>query len=159
MSLSPERWRAIIRGSAGGPSALVLRRLMWLARIPYGVGVWWRNRRFDRGRNVHRVGVPVISVGNLTLGGTGKTPCVEYIARLFREHDHLVAILSRGYGARPAATMRRWSWRRTSPTCRTTRTATASPSPGRPSRNRRARCWCWTTASSTAAWPATWTSC
>jgi tetraacyldisaccharide 4'-kinase len=42
--------------------------------------------------------VPVISIGNLTVGGTGKTPCVEYVARLLREHDFQVAILSRGYG-------------------------------------------------------------
>lgn len=99
MSLSPERWRGIVQGTAGGPSAFLLRRLMWVARLPYGVGVWWRNRRFNRSRDVHRVGVPVISVGNLTVGGTGKTPCVEYIARLLREHDYRVAILSRGYGA------------------------------------------------------------
>jgi len=44
--------------------------------------------------------VPVISVGNLTLGGTGKTPCVEYIARYYRQQDLRVAILSRGYGSR-----------------------------------------------------------
>jgi tetraacyldisaccharide 4'-kinase len=43
--------------------------------------------------------VPVVSVGNLTLGGTGKTPCVEYVARFYRRHDLRVAILSRGYGS------------------------------------------------------------
>jgi tetraacyldisaccharide 4'-kinase len=75
-----------------------MRRLLWLARLPYGVGVWWRNRRFDRGRDVHPVSAPVISIGNLTVGGTGKTPFVEYVARLLREHEHLVGILSRGYG-------------------------------------------------------------
>ena len=42
--------------------------------------------------------VPVISVGNLTLGGTGKTPCVEYVAALCRDLGQTVAILSRGYG-------------------------------------------------------------
>ena len=99
MSLSPERWRAIVHGTARDPAAAFLRRGMWLAQWPYTVGVWWRNRRFDRGRDVHRVGVPVISVGNLTVGGTGKTPCVEYVARLLRDHEHRVAILSRGYGA------------------------------------------------------------
>jgi tetraacyldisaccharide 4'-kinase len=97
--LSPERWRAVVRGTARDPAAFLLRRLLWLARLPYGLGVWWRNRRFDRGRDVHRVSVPVVCVGNLTVGGTGKTPCVEYIARLLREHDLRVAILSRGYGA------------------------------------------------------------
>jgi tetraacyldisaccharide 4'-kinase len=99
VSLSPERWRAIVRGTARDPAAVVLRRGLWLGQWPYRVGVWWRNRRFDRGRDVHRVTVPVISVGNLTVGGTGKTPCVEYVARLLRANDSRVAILSRGYGA------------------------------------------------------------
>jgi tetraacyldisaccharide 4'-kinase len=89
----------VVRGTARDPAAFLLRRALWLARLPYGLGVWWRNRRFDRGRDVHRVGVPVLCVGNLTVGGTGKTPCVEYVAKLLRKHDLRVAILSRGYGA------------------------------------------------------------
>jgi len=44
------------------------------------------------------VPAPVISIGNLTLGGTGKTPCVEHVARFYRGLDLRVAILSRGYG-------------------------------------------------------------
>jgi tetraacyldisaccharide 4'-kinase len=89
----------VVRGTAHDPATVLLRRALWLARLPYGVGVWWRNRRFDRGRDVHRAGVPVLCVGNLTVGGTGKTPCVEYVAKLLRKHDQQVAILSRGYGA------------------------------------------------------------
>src|SRR5947209_3482800 len=59
-----------------------------------------RNVLFDRGwARSHRAAVPVISVGNLTVGGTGKTPCVEYVARFFRRMELSVAILSRGYGA------------------------------------------------------------
>ncbi len=50
-----------------------------------------------------RVPVPVVSVGNLTLGGTGKTPCVEYVARFYRQRQLRVAILSRGYRGRGAA--------------------------------------------------------
>ncbi|MCI0701888.1 MAG: tetraacyldisaccharide 4'-kinase, partial [Planctomycetia bacterium] len=70
-----------------------------LASWPYGLGAWTRNKLFDRGwKRVHRAAVPVVSVGNLTLGGTGKTPCVEWVARFFRERDVQVAILSRGYG-------------------------------------------------------------
>jgi tetraacyldisaccharide 4'-kinase len=59
-----------------------------------------RNALFDRGwkRSV-RAEVPVVSVGNLTLGGTGKTPCVEYVARFFRQLERRVALLSRGYGS------------------------------------------------------------
>ena len=54
---------------------------------------------YDRGwLRSHAATVPVVSVGNLTLGGTGKTPMVEWLARWFRRHGVRVAILSRGYG-------------------------------------------------------------
>jgi tetraacyldisaccharide 4'-kinase len=59
----------------------------------------YRNRRYTHGRAAtHAAGVPVISVGNLTLGGTGKTPLVEWIARKLRQSHVRVAIVSRGYG-------------------------------------------------------------
>lgn len=45
----------------------------------------------------HRLNAPVISVGNLTVGGTGKTPCVAFIASTLRDAGNQVAILSRGY--------------------------------------------------------------
>jgi tetraacyldisaccharide 4'-kinase len=74
------------------------RWLLRLASVPYGVAVRLRNAAFDRGwKHVHRVPVPVISIGNLTLGGTGKTPCVEYVASYLREHGRQVCLLSRGY--------------------------------------------------------------
>ena len=46
----------------------------------------------------HKLEVPVISVGNLVLGGTGKTPCVIYIAKQFQANGLKPAIISRGYG-------------------------------------------------------------
>lgn len=45
-----------------------------------------------------RVSKPVVSVGNLTLGGTGKTPFVEYLARLLQQAGYRTAVISRGYG-------------------------------------------------------------
>ncbi|MFO0805414.1 MAG: tetraacyldisaccharide 4'-kinase [Gemmataceae bacterium] len=99
MKLPVEWHRAVIRGERRGPLALLARAALRVASWPYGLGVRWRNRGFDRGtRAIHRAAVPVVSVGNLSLGGTGKTPCVEYVATFYRERGVQVAILSRGYG-------------------------------------------------------------
>ena len=77
----------------------VMRSLLWLGSIPYGIAVAARNRRYDRGKaEIHRCDVPVVSVGNLTTGGTGKTPVVCLLAMWFRQHAIRVAIVSRGYG-------------------------------------------------------------
>jgi tetraacyldisaccharide 4'-kinase len=65
----------------------------------YGLGV--RARLFLYGTGIlegSRLPCRVISVGNITLGGTGKTPTVEYIARLLKDEGKGVVILSRGYG-------------------------------------------------------------
>jgi tetraacyldisaccharide 4'-kinase len=69
-----------------------------LASVPYGWTVGMRNWLYERGwKRRHRANVPVVSIGNLTAGGTGKTPCVEYVARFYRDRNLRVAILSRGY--------------------------------------------------------------
>lgn len=63
----------------------------------YGFGVWLRNLLFDTGVLKSRsFDVPVISVGNITVGGSGKTPHVEYLVRLLQD-EFKVAVLSRGY--------------------------------------------------------------
>ncbi len=63
----------------------------------YGLIVQARNLLFDlRILRSTRFRLPVIAVGNITVGGTGKTPHVEYLIRLLR-HDYKVAVLSRGY--------------------------------------------------------------
>lgn len=96
--VSGEKYRALVNGERGLKPALG-RLALRVASVPYGWAVWLRNRLYDRGyRRVYRTSVPVISVGNITLGGTGKTPCVEYVARFFCQRGRRVAILSRGYG-------------------------------------------------------------
>ena len=67
--------------------------LSWL----YAIGVRFRNWLFDVGIKRSRTfSLPVISIGNITVGGSGKTPHVEYLVRLL--HDKMkVAVLSRGY--------------------------------------------------------------
>ncbi|MEZ6137803.1 MAG: tetraacyldisaccharide 4'-kinase [Pirellulaceae bacterium] len=67
--------------------------------IPYRAVMVGRNLAFDwRVFRSHRSALPVISVGNLSVGGTGKSPAVAWIARWLRERGIRVAILSRGYG-------------------------------------------------------------
>ena len=67
--------------------------LSWL----YGLGVKLRNMAFELGLlKSHSFDVPVISVGNITVGGTGKTPHVEYLVKHLKDIFH-VAVLSRGY--------------------------------------------------------------
>ena len=71
----------------------------WLTPLSwvYGLGVQFRNTLFDMGiLKSKSFTVPVISVGNITVGGTGKTPHVEYLIRLLQQKHH-VAVLSRGY--------------------------------------------------------------
>lgn len=64
----------------------------------YAFIVRLRNVFFDiRLFRSKRLPVPVISVGNITMGGTGKTPAVAYIARLLEDNGYRVGILSRGY--------------------------------------------------------------
>ena len=67
--------------------------LSWL----YGLGVRFRNWLFDVGiKKSQAFDIPVISVGNITVGGSGKTPHVEYLVRLLKDKAR-VAVLSRGY--------------------------------------------------------------
>ena len=93
-------FHALIRGQRRGPFAALARAGLWWVRLPYAVGVWFRNRGYDRNpTRGTRVPVPVVCVGNLTLGGTGKTVVAEYVARFFADEGKPVALLSRGYGS------------------------------------------------------------
>jgi tetraacyldisaccharide 4'-kinase len=70
-----------------------------LGSAVYGLGAAARNTAYDRGwKRSQRAAVPVVSVGNITLGGTGKTPMVEWIARWYRRRGVRVTLISRGYG-------------------------------------------------------------
>ena len=86
-----------------GFRAAIFRYFLWLLSNLYRQGVrfrlWWYENRLG---SVHALGCLVISVGNLTVGGTGKTPVVELFARELTKRGRKVAILSRGYKSQPA---------------------------------------------------------
>lgn len=75
------------------------RALLHPLAIGYGAAVRWRNRRFDRGRAVRRLDLPVISIGNIVAGGTGKTPTTIWLARRLIARGLRPLIALRGYAA------------------------------------------------------------
>jgi tetraacyldisaccharide 4'-kinase len=96
----PAGFREIVSGRARGIWPTLARGFLRLLEIPYTAVVRVRNWRYDTGRAaIQRARVPVVSVGNLTLGGTGKTPMVEWLARWYAAQGTRVAIVSRGYGS------------------------------------------------------------
>ena len=83
-----------------------IRALLLPLSYLFGVGVALRNRFFDIGLlSTEHVDVPVISVGNISAGGVGKTPFVEFLARWFMQQGKKVAIVSRGYKRRGSGTL------------------------------------------------------
>ncbi|GJM18956.1 MAG: tetraacyldisaccharide 4'-kinase [Phycisphaeraceae bacterium] len=72
-----------------------------LAAPLYRFEIGRRNRAYDRGAGVTTLDRPVISVGNLSVGGTGKTPTVRAILRILLEHGRTPCVAMRGYKATP----------------------------------------------------------
>jgi tetraacyldisaccharide 4'-kinase len=72
------------------PVSLVFRVAVWLRRLAYRSGL----------ARSHRVAVPVIVVGNITVGGTGKTPLVAWLAGYLQSKGYRPGIIARGYGGR-----------------------------------------------------------
>lgn len=99
--LSPASFRDLVSGRRRGLTAALTRGMLAACEVPYSLVIRARNAAYDlRISKTHRVSAPVVSIGNLTMGGTGKTPMVAWLARWFGEHGVRVAIVSRGYGAR-----------------------------------------------------------
>lgn len=75
----------------------LLRKILFPLAVSYGWVTWFRNFLFDHSiLKSYRFDLPVIAVGNLSVGGTGKTPMIEYLVRLLSP-DYKIATLSRGY--------------------------------------------------------------
>lgn len=77
----------------------------WPVTVPlsaaYSTVMNHRNQRFDRGLGVEQLSRPVISVGNISVGGTGKSPMVAWIVQCLMDHGHEPVIAMRGYGSTP----------------------------------------------------------
>ena len=83
-----------------------LRPVLWPLAVAYGGVAAVRNWLFaTRRRQVHRLPVPVVSVGNLTVGGTGKTPTVAWLCALAQQQGRRPGVLARGYGRAPGAAL------------------------------------------------------
>jgi len=85
------------------PAGPVASLLLTPVAAVYGLVVRARNRHYRRPGVAWHPGTPVISVGNLTVGGTGKTPLVAWLAERLLELGRRPAILSRGYGGSAGA--------------------------------------------------------
>ncbi|HZR78977.1 MAG TPA: tetraacyldisaccharide 4'-kinase, partial [Chthoniobacterales bacterium] len=99
----------VVLGRRRGFRAALLRAILYALSFVYERVVQLRlylyRKRIFRERTL---GCIVISIGNLTVGGTGKTPVVEKFARALQNGGRRVAILSRGYKSQPKPTKRRW---------------------------------------------------
>jgi tetraacyldisaccharide 4'-kinase len=93
---------AVIFDQRRGKRAALVRTLLLVLSNVFAVAV--KTRRFLYNMRILRdstLGVQVIAIGNLTVGGTGKTPVVEKFARELQDQGRTVAILSRGYRSKP----------------------------------------------------------
>ena len=96
--MNQETYRNLVSGRTSGPIAASVRLLLVLLSWPYSLVVRLRNGLYSAGLfRTRRVDAVVISVGNLTTGGTGKTPLVVWLCRTIRQRQRRCAILTRGY--------------------------------------------------------------
>lgn len=104
-------WRAwvegVMTGRITGFAAGFYRALATVPSYGYAAAVHGRHLLYDCGLlQVERASLPMISVGNLTCGGNGKTPFVRLLAQLLAKQGKSVGILSRGYGGSFRGTQR-----------------------------------------------------
>ncbi len=77
----------------------IIRIFLWPFSLIYGLLVFFRNKAYDLGIfKSYTFPIPTLCIGNLAIGGSGKTPATEYLVELLK--DYKIAILSRGYGRR-----------------------------------------------------------
>lgn len=91
-------FRSLVSGQTTGLVAFLQRLLLRLLALGYGSVIRLRNGLFDMGlRPMRKSPVPVISVGNITTGGTGKTPVAALVIRCLQDQGLAPGLVSRGY--------------------------------------------------------------
>ena len=91
----------MISGQSSGLGATLLRSLLGIVAQVYSTAIRLRNSLYSKGRlKTYRANAPVISIGNITTGGTGKTPLVIWLCRFLQQKEFQCAILTRGYKTR-----------------------------------------------------------
>jgi len=96
--LNQDEYRKIVSGQRSDAAAAVCRIFLKAGTLGYGAAIHLRNLAYDKGAfKSHEVDAAVISVGNITAGGTGKTPLVIRLANYLQQRDVATSILTRGY--------------------------------------------------------------
>ena len=92
-------WHNLVSGRRAGLAAAFLRLLLGIAACTYSLVIRLRNLLYSKGcLKAHRTNAAVISIGNITAGGTGKTPLVIWLCNQLSQ-NYKCAILTRGYRA------------------------------------------------------------
>ena len=98
--MNQQAYRKLISGQTTGLDAAVFRFFLTAVSFVYTIVTWLRNFLYSSGwLRTHTASVPVISIGNITTGGTGKTPLVIWLYKFLQQKKINCAILTRGYKA------------------------------------------------------------
>ena len=105
-----EKWGSdVIFGRARGVRATLARGLFRALSFVYAFAVRLRLKSYrQHWKEQTHLGTMVVSIGNLTVGGTGKTPVVELLSRCLRDRGRKVAVLSRGYKSQKLERLQEW---------------------------------------------------
>lgn len=106
--MNQQRFHKLISGQTRGFGVVLLRFFLRVAATGYLLIVRLRNFLYSRQLlKIHTADVPVISVGNITAGGTGKTPLVIWLCKFLQKKQIPCAVLTRGYKTRGTSDERR----------------------------------------------------
>jgi len=110
LSVHAREWVVDWWGGGGGGFGKLLRFLTLPLEHGFRMASRARNQLYDRGMlPLQRVPIPVLSVGNLTVGGSGKTPFSAWLTSELRKQGEKPALVARGYGEDEMALHRRWN--------------------------------------------------